>query len=259
MFKRLRSVFTLVVALLVTTQVAQAANVLRVGGNIVKWTPQTTGETTVITYALLQGRYAVPSNMHTLSPDNCGVMRPFADVVAVSTAVSQTAASQELRAAFAAWEMVAAVRFMEVSDLGRAKIIIGATDSSSGRAFANLSLGGKHGALPVAKALGGSGSDRVVQPGGRYSETAAASIEQAYICLNSKMRWKTGFDGNLNVYDLRHTFMHEIGHAIGLDHPGSSGSIMGFRYDERVRQLQPSDIDAAQWLYGPPETEPETE
>ena len=62
---------------------------------------------------------------------------------------------------------------------------------------------------------------------------------------------KVGFDGNLNVYDLRYTLMHEIGHAIGLDHPGSSGSIMGYRYDERVRQLQASDISAAQRLYGP--------
>jgi hypothetical protein len=37
-----------------------------------------------------------------------------------------------------------------------------------------------------------------------------------------------------------------------LDHPGSTGSIMGYRYDERVRQLQIADIAAAQLLYGPP-------
>jgi len=72
------------------------------------------------------------------------------------------------------------------------------------------------------------------------------------LLLNPKEPWKIGFDGNLGVYDLRYTFMHEIGHAIGLDHPGSSGAIMGFRYDEQVRELQPSDIAAAQLLYGPP-------
>jgi len=46
--------------------------------------------------------------------------------------------------------------------------------------------------------------------------------------------------------------MHEIGHAIGLDHPDSRGAVMAFRYDERVRDLQPSDIDAVQRLYGAP-------
>ena len=65
---------------------------------------------------------------------------------------------------------------------------------------------------------------------------------------------QVGFDGNLKVYDLRHAFMHEIGHAIRLDHPGRSGSIMGFRYDESVREPQSSDITAAQRLYGPPVT-----
>ena len=77
---------------------------------------------------------------------------------------------------------------------------------------------------------------------------------RADICLNPQRSWKIGFDGNLDVYDLRYTFMHEIGHAVGLDHPGRSGSIMGYRYDERVHKLQPSDIAAAQSLYGPPRT-----
>jgi predicted Zn-dependent protease len=75
-------------------------------------------------------------------------------------------------------------------------------------------------------------------------------IDQAYVCLNPKSRWKTGFDGNLDVYDLRHTFTHEVGHAIGLDHPDSTGAVMAFRYDERVRDLQPSDIAGVQRLYG---------
>lgn len=253
MFKGITPVIALAMASLFTTLTARADGVLRVEGKIIKWTLSATDGTTVIPYALLHGRYVVPSTTHRLSPDNCGAMRPFADIVAASAAISEVSAVQELRAAFTAWEMVAAVRFIEVSDLGSAKIIIGATESSTGRAFANLSLGGKHGLPSVAKALGASNDGRTVNSGRNDSEVAAESIEQAYICLNPKMRWKTMFDGNLNVYDLRHTFMHEIGHAIGLDHPGSSGSIMGYRYDERVSQLQPADIEAAQWLYGPPE------
>jgi len=62
--------------------------------------------------------------------------------------------------------------------------------------------------------------------------------------------WKVGYDGNLEVYDLYFTFLHEIGHTIGLDHPGASGEVMGFRYDERVRDLQDGDIEAVRRLYG---------
>jgi predicted Zn-dependent protease len=49
---------------------------------------------------------------------------------------------------------------------------------------------------------------------------------------------------------LRYTFTHEIGHAIGLDHPGKSGSLMAYRYEEHVQQLTPSDVSAVQKLYG---------
>ena len=44
--------------------------------------------------------------------------------------------------------------------------------------------------------------------------------------------------------------MHEIGHAIGLDHPGAAGALMGFRYDEKLAGPTASDSGAAQKLYG---------
>jgi hypothetical protein len=78
------------------------------------------------------------------------------------------------------------------------------------------------------------------------------AIRQALICLNPEERWKIGFDGDLKTYDLKFTFTHEIGHAIGLDHPGPTGALMGFRYDERSATLESGDIAAARKLYGPP-------
>ena len=118
-------------------------------------------------------------------------------------------------------------------------------------AFANLSYRSEKGLTPVTMALGKpevSASPALDDNGG---DGSIVPIDQAYVCLNPKSRWKIGFDGNLDVYDLRHTFTHEVGHAIGLDHPDSTGAVMAFRYDERVRDLQPSDIAGVERLYGP--------
>jgi len=235
--------------------VAEADGLLRVDGGVaLKWEPRSSAASSVITYAVLPGPYTVPSDKHTRSRDNCDAMHAFADIVTASPDVSKEAAMAELRSAFKAWSEAANVSFVETSDIRHANIVIGAADNASGRAFANLSYrNNTREAKPVAKALGNVElknrsvfSERPVQNG------TVTAIDQAYVCLNPRAPWKVGFDGNLKVYDLRYTFTHEIGHAIGLDHPGREDALMNFRYDERVRELQPSDIAAAQILYGPP-------
>ena len=50
---------------------------------------------------------------------------------------------------------------------------------------------------------------------------------------------KIGFDLNLDVYDVRFTVAHEIGH-VGLDHPSPAGQLMSFRHDEGSHDLQPA-------------------
>ena len=252
MLKRLAPVALLLVGTLTHGTRSPAGEVVRVQGNPVKWSTQGSDRTTEITYVTLAGKYVLPRGESTLSPDNCGAMEPFAEIPAASSELTVDTVKGELRAAFSAWENVAGVKFTEVLDTDRANIVIGSTITSNGRAFANLSLKGAPTAPTVAKALGAS-SNSAASPGAdKVKHGADIAIERAYICVNPKVRWKTGFDGDLDVYDLRYTFMHEIGHAIGLDHPGRSGSIMGYRYDERVRELRPSDIAAVQDLYGPP-------
>ncbi len=252
MLRALALISGLAMACLSGPDAVRAADLLRVQGSIVKWPAPSTTTTTVISYAMLEGPYRVARNTRTLSPDNCGSMLPFSDIVAGSASVSEVSARSELRSAFTAWELVADVKFVEVRDPGLAHIVVGATETPAGPAFANLSLRDGRGAKQSTdKALGGAVDGAPPRSAVSSEGKQAALIEKAFVCLNPKMRWKIGFDGNLNIYDLRHTFMHEIGHAIGLDHPGRSGSIMGFRYDESVREPQSSDIVAAQRLYGP--------
>ena len=119
-------------------------------------------------------------------------------------------------------------RFRETSDTASAGILIGAQAQPLGRAFTNVALKQGTGRKPCKKVIG-----------------------RSLICLNPKQPWKVGFDGRLGVYDLRYTIAHEIGHAIGLDHPSAAGQLMSYRYDEKQTGLQPGDIKGAVLLYGP--------
>jgi hypothetical protein len=230
----------------------RAEALLRADGHLLKWKSHAPGAETVISYAVLSGDFTVPADKRTLSPDNCGAMHAFADIIAKSPDVSVETAKQELTAAFKAWEAPSALTFVEVDDASRANIIIGAAHSPGGRAFANLSIRSVEAQTPLARGLGKTGPDssfnssEAVDPEG----SDFVAIEQAYVCLSPQSRWKVGFDGNVDIYNLRYTFTHEIGHAIGLDHPGKSGSLMAYRYEERVQQLTPSDISAVRKLYG---------
>ena len=51
--------------------------------------------------------------------------------------------------------------------------------------------------------------------------------------------------------DLGTVLAHEIGHAIGLDHPGPTGALMGYSNQGDIDRLMPGDIAGAVALYGP--------
>ncbi len=225
---------------------------LHVEGRPLRWVGESQVGPTTITYAVLKADYSVPSNKSTLSPSNCAKMHAFTSILSRSPGVSGDAALRALHSAFASWEKIANITFVEVQDPSDANIVIGAEDTPNDKAFANLSYRSMPAtAAPVAKALGKAESARDISAERPESSEAAIAIDQAYVCLNPEAVWKVGFDGNLAVYDLGYTFTHEIGHAIGLDHPDRGGALMYYRYDERVQGLQASDIAAAQELYGP--------
>lgn len=191
---------------------------LRLGGQHVRWKRAASHGDTVLTYRIARGEHSYADAV------NCGRITSVT-ALAQSSGIDEAAFRQELRAAFDMWQRVARIDFHEVPDGASADIVIGAQVEPQGRAFA-----------------------QVFHDPGDPSETKP--ITSALICLNPTTPWKIGFDGNLSVYDLRFTMAHEIGHAIGLDHPDGHGQLMGYRYDERISDLRSGDIRGVVTLYG---------
>lgn len=194
---------------------------LKLDGEHVVWTTwEGEPKATHVTYAYVRSRTETPEAI------NCRSIGPI-DLVLEASRLERAAFRAEVRAAFDMWEAVANIQFTEVADPAGAGILIGAQLEPFGRAFANVTY------------KPGNGEHRAIQ--------------RSMICFNPAERWKIGFDGNLDIYDIRYTAAHEIGHAIGLDHPVSAGQLMHYRYEERFRTLQPGDIEGAVLLYGLPD------
>lgn len=202
-------------------------------GAIVKWGPATAGTGADVSWSF------VNSSVNSAKARNCAALVPL-DGLAKSSHLPAQTLRDETQAAFEAWENVTALQFRYTPDASKADILIGAQGKPAGRAFTNVALSNNAAELALP------GKDDVPATAAR----GIRSIRQALICLNPAQRWKAAMDGNLDVYDLRYTLTHEIGHAIGLDHPGSGGALMGFRYQEKFPALRDGDIAAAQKLYG---------
>jgi hypothetical protein len=183
----------------------------------VRWQTPTLGERAIVTYAFATEKVDTPDAR------NCGSMLPPAAAYGPSN-IGANEFRAEVAASFRMWERVANIEFRETPDVAGAGILIGAQAEPIGRAFTNVAL----------------------KPGTADKKVIGRSL----ICLNPKQPWKIGFDGRLGVYDLRYTIAHEIGHAIGLDHPSAAGQLMSYRYDEKQTGLQQGDIEGATLIYG---------
>lgn len=80
---------------------------------------------------------------------------------------------------------------------------------------------------------------------------------QSDILFNSGRTWDS-YRGNLrSAMDFRRVAIHELGHALGLDHPDEAGQTVTAVMNSRVSNLdsiRQDDIDGAQFLYGTPGT-----
>ncbi|MFZ5674558.1 MAG: matrixin family metalloprotease [Pseudomonadota bacterium] len=223
--------------------VASDQRLLVLDGSWVKWGAPKWSTGATVTYGFAAADVKSPSAR------NCATLRPL-DGFEKQAGFSDDRMRAEAAAAFAVWSKAANLTFIEAPDPVQADILIGAQGTPKGRAFTNIELDSGPLASAPATERGLVAGDEPANPPAKAH--SVRSIRQALICLNPSSGWKIGFDGNLDVYDLRYTLMHEIGHAIGLDHPGADGALMGFRYDEKLRGPTPSDSEAARKLYGPP-------
>ncbi len=203
-----------------SAQEARAFALLKLEGYDVKWGEPAHGTAAVVTIAIAEGPMSFPNAR------NCGTVTDPAELLEGSH-LHRADFERAVAAAAQAWQSVSGIRFEHVETADTANIVVGVDMAARGWAFANV--------IP-----------------GPYAEAGSRGIESAAICFNPHRPWKIGFDGRLDVYDLIFVMTHELGHAIGLDHPGRVGAVMGYVYDELHATLQPSDIAGAVALYGPP-------
>lgn len=189
---------------------------LTIDGYALRWRSRSAGGTVRLSWSYALDRHETPKAV------NCKSMSSLAPIAGQ---LGGAVLRRETEAAFAAWQAVANVEFTYTADWKAADILIGAQTRPHGAAFANV--------------------DYVADNG-----TQQARIRKGLVCLNPLRLWKNGFDGNLEVLDIRYVLMHEIGHTLGLDHAGRTGQLMSFRYDERYRTLQPGDVAGITALYG---------
>lgn len=138
----------------------------------------------------------------------------------------------EIVAAFAAWSAVANISFMEVPDSGTPFNAAGALGDIRIGAHTFDGPGGTlaHGFYPPVNGV-----------------TAAGDIH-----FDSAEVWKIGFGGG--GFDIKQVLMHEIGHAIGLEHTAVPASLMNPFYTEAFAGLQADDIAGGVFIYGSPQT-----
>ena len=136
----------------------------------------------------------------------------------------------QIQSAFDAWAAVADLVFVEVTDMGEAfnaPQLSGDIRFDGHNSLGNTSIA--HGYYPPDN-----------------STSAAGDIH-----FNTGVCWEVDTDGTGDgCFSIYQAALHQIGHAIGLDHSDVMNSIMYSAYNESITGLQADDIAGAQYIYG---------
>jgi predicted Zn-dependent protease len=193
----------------------------------VKWGAPILGQGATVSYAVARGDSKIAGNI------NCLQVTGIEGLLARSH-VARQQFDRELAEALSMWQAAANIRFVRAKRMSTADILISAQAVPEGIAYADVTL------------------DGVVERG-------VSRVKRGLVCLNPDIRWSTarsqtsesGAEAESREgVRLRYALAHEIGHVLGLDHPGPEGELMSFEYGSHFEGLKPGDIAGITTLYG---------
>lgn len=160
---------------------------------------------------------------------NCGDLAPLGQIAAAwgnDPAVLEQAVSR----VFDLWGAAAPVTFRPAAAGEEPDILIGVQSTPRRVAFANVWF-------DRSRAVDG-----------------VAPLTRAAICFNPTLDWHLDADAPVapdgRSFDFGTVLAHEIGHTLGLDHPGASGALMGYSDQGNIDWLMPGDVSGIRLLYG---------
>lgn len=200
-----------------TAASAQPYRLLVIDGQRLKWGTPELGSGAEVSYGFATEAASFPDAI------NCRSMAPIS-LLETAWAHDAELLAEIAAEAFAMWSVVADIRFRPAAQGEVPDILIGAQGVPHRIAFANVWF-----------------DDAAADRG-------SAPLTRATICFNPQIAWS--LDAPLGGPDFPTVLAHEIGHAIGLDHPGPTGALMGFQNQGDIDTLMAGDAAGAIALYG---------
>ena len=203
---------------------AYAYKLVEVPGGVklpVKWGSAVLGSPAVIRFTIARERFDLEGGLPMAGCSTVGSMAPIMG----AGRISEADFIGEIQAGLSRWSRIAGVRFVYVPSTAHADVVIGALAKDDPRpAYANMRL--------------------------RLNEDAYV-VEKGIVCLNPRYRFiREKSECGSSARNIAYVVSHEFGHIIGLDHPGSEGSLMAYRCsNDHVMTFD--EEEGARLLYGP--------